>query len=66
MAITYKYQKDPRFDKTDVVVKTITDDSGKYVGTTSFIISDSNSTNTDYLEWKEWDAESGNTTTAAD
>jgi len=66
MVITYKYQKDPRFDKTDVVVKTIKDDSGKYVSTASFIISNSNSTNTDYLEWKEWDAESGNTTEAAD
>ena len=65
MPFTYKYQKDPRTDLSDVVIKTTVDASNNYLNTTAFIVSDSNSTNSDYLAWKEWDAQSGNTTEAA-
>ena len=66
MPFKYKYQKDPMSGESDIVVKTITDNDGKYIREVGFIINQPNSTNTDYLEWKEWDAKSGNTTEAAD
>ena len=66
MPFKYKYQKDPMSGESDIVVKTITDKDGKYIREFGFIVKDPKTTNTDYLEWKEWDAQSGNTTEAAD
>ena len=57
MTISYKLWKGP-FDTTaKVVIKT--DGNSK----TSIPFDDSN---IDYIDWKEWDAQSGNTTEAAD